>query len=70
MTRTLLFRDASHGMSEWVMATFELYSRSTIGMCLTGTLDEMVSSGTLSPKLAIQLLAQLGKSMTEPLETK
>uniref|UniRef100_A0A0D3DFV4 Transcription initiation factor IIA subunit 2 n=1 Tax=Brassica oleracea var. oleracea TaxID=109376 RepID=A0A0D3DFV4_BRAOL len=45
------------------MATFELYRRSTIGMCLTETLDEMVQSGTLSPELAIQ-------SMTEALESQ
>lgn len=44
-----------------VMATFELYRRSTIGMCLTETLDEMVSNGTLSPELAIQVLVQFDK---------
>lgn len=43
------------------MATFELYRRSSIGMCLTETLDEMVSSGTLSPELAIQVLVQFDK---------
>ncbi|GJR16532.1 transcription initiation factor IIA subunit 2 [Tanacetum coccineum] len=32
------------------MATFELYRRSTIGMCLTDTLDEMVSTGKLGPE--------------------
>ncbi|CAI0405842.1 unnamed protein product, partial [Linum tenue] len=53
-----------------VMATFELYRRSTIGMCLTETLDEMVQSGTLSPELAIQVLVQFDKSMTEALETQ
>ncbi|KAL5981626.1 hypothetical protein ACLOJK_015689 [Asimina triloba] len=52
------------------MATFELYRRSTIGMCLTETLDEMVSNGTLSPELAIQVLVQFDKSMTEALETQ
>ncbi|KAK4788729.1 hypothetical protein SAY86_020048 [Trapa natans] len=60
------------------MATFELYRRSTIGMCLTETLDEMVQSGTLSPELAIQVLVQFdkmvmffrGQSMTEALETQ
>ncbi|CAL0327330.1 hypothetical protein RIF29_12028 [Crotalaria pallida] len=51
------------------MATFELYRRSTIGMCLTETLDEMVQNGTLSPELAIQVLVQFDKSMTEALET-
>ncbi|XP_022773021.1 transcription initiation factor IIA subunit 2-like isoform X2 [Durio zibethinus] len=43
------------------MATFELYRRSTIGMCLTETLDEMVSNGTLSPELAIEVLVQFDK---------
>lgn len=44
-----------------IMATFELYRRSTIGMCLTETLDEMVQNGTLSPELAIQVLVQFDK---------
>ncbi|KAG2692584.1 hypothetical protein I3843_08G057700 [Carya illinoinensis] len=52
------------------MATFELYRRSTIGMCLTETLDEMVQSGALNPNLAIQVLVQFDKSMTEALETQ
>ncbi|CAD5190870.1 transcription initiation factor IIA subunit 2-like [Musa acuminata AAA Group] len=52
------------------MATFELYRRSSIGMCLTETLDEMVSGGTLSPELAIQVLMQFDKSMTDALETQ
>ncbi|KAJ4962837.1 hypothetical protein NE237_022776 [Protea cynaroides] len=52
------------------MATFELYRRSTIGMCLTETLDEMVLNGTLTPELAIQVLIQFDKSMTEALETQ
>ncbi|PQQ00281.1 transcription initiation factor IIA subunit 2-like [Prunus yedoensis var. nudiflora] len=52
------------------MATFELYRRSTIGMCLTETLDEMVQNGTLSPELAIQVLVQFDKSMTEALKPK
>ncbi|KAL2937904.1 Transcription initiation factor IIA subunit 2 [Bienertia sinuspersici] len=52
------------------MATFELYRRSTIGMCLTETLDGMVQNGTLSPELAIQVLVQFDKSMTEALEAQ
>jgi hypothetical protein len=43
------------------IATFELYRRSTIGNCLTETLDEMVQNGTLSPELAIQVLVQFDK---------
>ncbi|KAI7754529.1 hypothetical protein M8C21_028899 [Ambrosia artemisiifolia] len=52
------------------MATFELYRRSTIGMCLTETLDEMVSNGILTPDLAIQVLVQFDKSMTEALDSQ
>ncbi|XP_059461656.1 transcription initiation factor IIA subunit 2 [Corylus avellana] len=52
------------------MATFELYRRSTIGMCLTDTLDEMVQNGTLRPELAFQVLVQFDKSMTEALENQ
>ncbi|KAJ6735470.1 TRANSCRIPTION INITIATION FACTOR IIA SUBUNIT 2 [Salix purpurea] len=52
------------------MATFELYRRSTIGMCLTETLDDMVQNGTLSPELAFQVLVQFDKSMTEALEAQ
>ena len=44
-----------------VMATLELYRRSTIGMCLIGLLDKMVSSGALSPELAIQVLVLFDK---------
>ncbi|XP_051145690.1 transcription initiation factor IIA subunit 2-like [Andrographis paniculata] len=51
------------------MTTFELYRRSTIGMCLTETLDQMVSTGVLRPELAIQVLIQFDKSMTEVLES-
>ncbi|MFS7979637.1 putative transcription initiation factor IIA, gamma subunit, transcription factor IIA, helical [Helianthus anomalus] len=43
------------------MATFELYRRSTIGICLTKTLDEMVSSGILGPEVAIQVLIHFDK---------
>uniref|UniRef100_A0A0C9QLR6 Transcription initiation factor IIA subunit 2 n=1 Tax=Wollemia nobilis TaxID=56998 RepID=A0A0C9QLR6_9CONI len=52
------------------MATFELYRRSTIGMCLTETLDELVTNGTLTPEHAIQVLVQFDKSMAEALETQ
>ncbi|KAJ1287261.1 hypothetical protein BS78_03G417500 [Paspalum vaginatum] len=52
------------------MATFELYRRSTIGTCLTDTLDDLVSSGVVSPELAIQVLVQFDKSMTEALDSQ
>ncbi|KAG6495108.1 transcription initiation factor IIA subunit 2-like [Zingiber officinale] len=52
------------------MSTFELYRRSRIGMCLTETLDEMVTNERLSPDLAIQVLMQFDRSMTDALENQ
>eukprot|EP00252_Welwitschia_mirabilis_P004364 TRINITY_DN146_c0_g1_i1.p1 TRINITY_DN146_c0_g1~~TRINITY_DN146_c0_g1_i1.p1 ORF type:complete len:107 (-),score=26.32 TRINITY_DN146_c0_g1_i1:254-574(-) len=52
------------------MATFELYRRSTIGICLTETLDELVANGTLSPEHAIQVLVQFDRSMAEALQNQ
>ncbi|TVU37022.1 hypothetical protein EJB05_18988, partial [Eragrostis curvula] len=62
--------DPSRPRSTLGMATFELYRRSTIGTCLTETLDDLVSSGAVSPELAIQVLVQFDKSMTEALEAQ
>ncbi|KAK6159217.1 hypothetical protein DH2020_006531 [Rehmannia glutinosa] len=52
------------------MATFELYRKSTIGSCLTETLDDMVTSGIITPQYAFQVLIQFDKSMTEALESE
>ncbi|XP_051132443.1 transcription initiation factor IIA subunit 2-like [Andrographis paniculata] len=51
-------------------STFELYRRSTIGMCLTETLDQMVSGGILSPALAIKVLIQFDQSVTEVIDNE
>ncbi|KAG6382258.1 hypothetical protein SASPL_158103 [Salvia splendens] len=63
--RSIVGRRAMHGsgISRGKMATCELYRISTIGVCLTEILDQMVSSGVLSPELAIQ-------SMTDALENE
>uniref|UniRef100_A0ACD5XFL8 Uncharacterized protein n=1 Tax=Avena sativa TaxID=4498 RepID=A0ACD5XFL8_AVESA len=47
---------------------FGMYQRSTIGMRLTETLDEMVSSGRLIPELAVQVQLQFDKSISAVLE--
>ncbi|XP_021676978.1 transcription initiation factor IIA subunit 2-like [Hevea brasiliensis] len=52
------------------MTTLELYRRSTIGVCLTEALDEMVERGTLRPELAIQVILQFDKSMAKALESQ
>ena len=40
---------------------YELYRRSTLGMTLTDALDEMVTTGELTPTLAMKVLAQFDK---------
>ncbi|KAL9686385.1 hypothetical protein QQ045_023843 [Rhodiola kirilowii] len=51
-------------------ATIELYRRSRIGTCLTEALDEMVTNGVLPAQLAIDVLLQFDKSITEALKTQ
>jgi len=43
------------------MAYYELYRRSTLGMTLTDSLDEMVTNGKLTPTIAMKVLAQFDK---------
>ncbi|CAM0879727.1 unnamed protein product [Alopecurus aequalis] len=50
------------------MVALEIYRRSLIGMGLTETLDEMVSSGRLDPDLAIRVLLQFDESMSAALK--
>ena len=40
---------------------YELYRRSTLGMTLTDALDEMVTTGELTPTIAMKVLAQFDK---------
>jgi len=50
------------------MAYYELYRRSTLGMTLTDSLDEMVTNGKLTPTIAMKVLAQFDKCMNEALK--
>lgn len=50
------------------MAYYELYRRSTLGMTLTDSLDEMVTNGKLTPTVAMKVLAQFDKCMNEALK--
>lgn len=46
---------------------YELYRRSTLGECLTDALDELIRSAQMTPQLAMKVLLQFDKSMTETL---
>ncbi|KAJ1947621.1 Transcription initiation factor IIA subunit 2 [Linderina pennispora] len=49
---------------------YELYRTSTLGMALTDSLDELIQAGHITPQLAIQVLEQYDKSISEALANK
>ncbi|KAI7829218.1 transcription initiation factor IIA, gamma subunit, helical domain-containing protein [Kickxella alabastrina] len=49
---------------------YELYRTSTLGMALTDSLDELIQAGHITPQLAIQVLDQYDKSISEALSSK
>ncbi|WFD26782.1 Transcription initiation factor IIA subunit 2 [Malassezia nana] len=48
---------------------YEFYRQSSIGMQLTDALDELIQSGHINPILAMKVLEQFDKSMSETLST-
>ena len=49
---------------------YELYRKSTLGVSLSDTLDELIQSGQLSPAMAMKVLLQYDKSVNHLLATK
>ncbi|ORX41892.1 hypothetical protein BCR36DRAFT_587692 [Piromyces finnis] len=50
------------------MTQYELYRRSSVGMALTDTLDEMIQGSLIDPQLAMKILHQFDLSMAEALQ--
>ncbi|KAG0164483.1 Transcription initiation factor IIA small chain (TFIIA 13.5 kDa subunit) [Apophysomyces sp. BC1034] len=46
---------------------YELYRRSSIGMALTDSLDELIQSGHINPQLAMRVLTTFDRSISEAL---
>ncbi|KAL0634375.1 Transcription initiation factor IIA subunit 2 [Maublancomyces gigas] len=46
---------------------YELYRRSSIGMALTDALDDLISEGRIAPQLAMKILSNFDRSITEVL---
>ncbi|KAL0092503.1 transcription initiation factor IIA, gamma subunit, helical domain-containing protein [Phycomyces blakesleeanus] len=46
---------------------YELYRRSSIGMALTDSLDELIQSGHINPQLAMRVLTTFDKSISDSL---
>lgn len=51
--------------SQGSVMNYELYRRSAIGMALTDTLDELVKHQQLTPNMAMKVLFQFDKSISE-----
>lgn len=49
---------------------YELYRRSTVGIALADALDELIQSQQLTPQLAMKVLMQFDKSITETLGSR
>ncbi|WOO84991.1 Transcription initiation factor IIA subunit 2 [Vanrija pseudolonga] len=47
---------------------YEFYRGSSIGTALTDALDELITSGDIPPQLAMRVLQQFDKSLTESLQ--
>jgi hypothetical protein len=48
-----------HPAKDMTTHYYELYRRTSIGLALTDALDELVSSGTIDPQLALKVLANV-----------
>ncbi|KAJ3710485.1 transcription initiation factor IIA gamma subunit [Lentinula raphanica] len=46
-------------------AYYEFYRGSSVGMALTDSLDELITSGSITPQLAMKVLQQFDKSLAD-----
>ncbi|KAI8601686.1 transcription initiation factor IIA, gamma subunit, helical domain-containing protein [Dissophora ornata] len=49
---------------------YEHYRKSSIGLALIDSLDELIQSGHINPQLAMRVLAQFDMSIAEALSTR
>ncbi|KNC98953.1 transcription initiation factor IIA subunit gamma [Spizellomyces punctatus DAOM BR117] len=52
------------------MAQYELYRRSSLGMALTDTLDELITESHIDPQIAMKVLAQFDLTIAEALHNR
>eukprot|EP01112_Ceratiomyxa_fruticulosa_P018731 TRINITY_DN603_c0_g2_i1.p1 TRINITY_DN603_c0_g2~~TRINITY_DN603_c0_g2_i1.p1 ORF type:complete len:115 (-),score=18.32 TRINITY_DN603_c0_g2_i1:208-552(-) len=57
-------------MQSTAVTHYELYRKSSIGVALSDTLDELVNNGQLSAQMALHILPVFDKVMNEALATK
>jgi len=49
---------------------YELYRRSSVGTALTDTLDDLITENRIDPQLAMKILANFDRAITEVLQEK
>ncbi|KAI1817487.1 transcription initiation factor iia small chain [Poronia punctata] len=57
-------------MATGVQNFYELYRRSSIGGALTDTLDDLITQNNIDPQLAMKVLANFDRAITEVLQDK
>ena len=53
-----------------LLMNYELYRRSTLGLALTDSLDELIQDNQLSPQLAMKVLYQFDRTMVDLLNNR
>ncbi|KAF4975398.1 hypothetical protein FZEAL_7807 [Fusarium zealandicum] len=55
-------------MATGAQSFYELYRRSSIGLALTDTLDDLISDERINPQLAMKILGNFDQAITEALQ--
>ncbi|KAM4064660.1 transcription initiation factor IIA, gamma subunit [Hirsutella rhossiliensis] len=55
-------------MATGAQSFYELYRRSSIGLALTDTLDDLISDDRINPQLAMKILGNFDQAITETLQ--
>ncbi|KAK7409543.1 Transcription initiation factor IIA subunit 2 [Neonectria punicea] len=55
-------------MATSAQSFYELYRRSSIGLALTDTLDDLISDERINPQLAMKILGNFDQAITEALQ--
>ncbi|EHA52166.1 Transcription initiation factor IIA small chain (TFIIA 13.5 kDa subunit) [Pyricularia oryzae] len=49
---------------------YELYRRTSLGICLTDALDDLITNDRINPQLAMKILANFDRVVAETLQEK
>ncbi|KAK4089515.1 hypothetical protein Purlil1_6084 [Purpureocillium lilacinum] len=66
--RTLALDTSTAAMASGAQSFYELYRRSSIGLALTDTLDDLISDERINPQLAMKILGNFDQAITETLQ--